>query len=246
LSGDTLTEIQKPMTIERLSTGINELDVMIDGGYPKGRTVLLSGGPGVGKTIIAMQFVNCVCAQGLKCLYLATEETPGELETQAAQLNMRFAEYEEKGYLTIIPALAKRMEDIEWKRDRLSSTSPFIKPLAVLKSSDAEVVVIDNIGSYTLDTSIGSFRENMDYLVNAIRDKGMTGLIISDETLDERYNSVAQYSVHGAIHMFKRENPFTGTVERLMNVVKMRSTNTPLGYVRYSIGQDGICIQNQK
>jgi KaiC/GvpD/RAD55 family RecA-like ATPase len=86
----------------------------------------------------------------------------------------------------------------------------------------------------------------MDYLVNALRKKGMTGLIVSDETLNERYNNVAQYSVHGAIHMFKRESPFTGNVERLMNVVKMRSTNTPLGYVKYSISRTGINIQAQK
>jgi len=232
--------------LERLSSGINELDALIDGGYPKKRSILITGGPGVGKTIIALQFVDCACKSGLKCLYLATEETPEELRIQAAQLGLSIAEYEEKGQLHFESALAERMDDITWQRGKNAGTSLFKKPLNAIKSSDADVMVLDNIGSYTLDTTIGAFREQMDYLVNTIREKNMTGLIISDDTLNERYNNVAQYSVHGAIHMFKRESPFTGNVERLMNVIKMRGTNTPLSYVRYSINQNGINIQTQK
>ena len=81
---------------ERLSTGVKELDAMIDGGYPKNRTILISGGPGVGKTIIALQFIDSTCRQGLKCLYLATEETPEELEMQANQLGLPISDYRER------------------------------------------------------------------------------------------------------------------------------------------------------
>jgi flagellar protein FlaH len=234
------------MDMERLSTGVNELDTLIDGGYPRERTVLITGGPGVGKTIMAMQFIDSACKSGLRCLYLATEETPHELRIQASQLNIPIAEYEDKGLLEIVSALADRMDDVQWQRGKNVGTSLFKKPLAAINSSKADVVVLDNIGSYTLDTTIGAFREQMDFLVNAIREKKMTGLIVSDDTLSERYNNVAQYSVHGAIHMFKRESPFTGMVERLMNVVKMRGTATPLGYVKYTIAQNGINILVQK
>lgn len=241
-----MNNMNEQMNIERLSTGVNELDMLVDGGYPKERSVLITGGPGVGKTIIAMQFIDSACKRGLKCLYLATEETPNELKMQASQLNIPITEYEEKGLLSIVSALAERMDDVQWQRGKNLGTSLFKKPLVAINSSDADVVVLDNIGSYTLDTTIGAFREQMDFLVNAIREKKMTGLIVSDDTLSEKYNNVAQYSVHGAIHMFKRENPFTGTVERLMNVVKMRGTATPLGYVRYNISQNGINIMVQK
>ena len=77
-------------TIERLSSGVKELDALIDGGYPMQRSVLITGGPGVGKTIIALQFIDSVCKKGLKCLYLATEETPEELSIQANQLKLPF------------------------------------------------------------------------------------------------------------------------------------------------------------
>lgn len=238
--------IETSLKFEKISSGVNELDTLIDGGYPRNRTVLITGGPGVGKTVMAMQFIHNACKNGKKCLYLATEETPEELKIQAKQLNLGLDEFEKSGLLQIVPALAERMSDVQWQRGKNLGTSLFKRPLAAINSSDADIVVLDNIGSYTLDTTIGTFREHMDFLVNAIREKEMTGLIISDETLNERYNNVAQYSVHGAIHMFKRESPFTGAVERLMNVVKMRGSSTPLGYLRYTINQNGINIQVPK
>jgi len=241
-----MEDMDNNMNIERLSSGVDELDKLIDGGYPRERTVLLSGGPGVGKTIIALQFIDSSCKKGLKCLYLATEETPDELRIQATQLKFPIVEYEKKGLLNIVPALAERMDDVHWQRGINIGTSLFKSPLLAINSSNADVIVLDNIGSYTLDTTIGAFREQMDFLVNTIRVKKMTGIIISDDVLSERYNNVAQYSVHGVIHMFKRESPFTGAVERLMNVVKMRGTSTPLGYVKYTIDQNGINVLVQK
>lgn len=227
-------------SITRLSSGLNGLDSVIEGGYPKERTMMLMGGPGVGKTIMALQFVNQACKSGLKCMYLATEETPEELYTQASQLGLNLEKYVNSDKLEIIHALAERMKDVEWQRGKARSTLIFKKPINTITNSDADVVVLDNIGSYTLDVTIGKFREQMDYLINKIREKGMTGLIVCDEALDERYNSVAMYSVHGTIHLFKRENPFTGNVERLMNVIKIRGTKTPPGYLMYNISGNGI------
>ena len=241
-----MTKKDDVLQLERISTGITELDNLIEGGYPKSRTILLSGGPGVGKTIAALQYVNQICGNGQKCLYLATEETPEELRIQANQLGIPLREYEANELLIIEPVLAKRMDDIQWQRGKTPSRSILKQPIDSISNSDADAVVLDNLGSYTLDITIGTFREQLDLIVHTVRKKGMSGLFISDETLNERYNSVALYSVHGAIHMFKRENPFTGNVERLMNVMKMRGTKTPLGYVKYIIDENGINIQSQK
>ena len=39
--------------MDKISTGITGLDEMLDGGFPKKRIMLVSGGPGSGKTIFA-------------------------------------------------------------------------------------------------------------------------------------------------------------------------------------------------
>ena len=38
------------MIVERISTGVPGLDALIEGGIPKGFTVLVAGNPGTGKT----------------------------------------------------------------------------------------------------------------------------------------------------------------------------------------------------
>jgi len=228
--------------IERISSGLGELDSLIGGGYPKGKTTLLTGGPGTGKTIMAMHFVHQACKSGEKCLYFTSEESPEEIRLHSKQLKMPVEDFEAAKLLKIYPALGERMKEVEWQRGKPISSNIFKHPIDTIARSDASTIVIDNIGAYTMDVTLGRFREEIDYLIHKLREKGMTGLVICDETIDTRYNSVALYSVYGAIHMMKRENPFTGNMERLMNVVKMRGTKTPLDYVKYNITDCGIEI----
>ena len=44
-------------TIERIKTGIPGLDELIEGGFPKGDTILIAGKAGTGKSILATQFI---------------------------------------------------------------------------------------------------------------------------------------------------------------------------------------------
>ena len=46
-----------PMNENRVPTGINSLDALIEGGFPRGSLILLAGNPGTGKTIFSMQFL---------------------------------------------------------------------------------------------------------------------------------------------------------------------------------------------
>ncbi|HIP74098.1 MAG TPA: ATPase, partial [Euryarchaeota archaeon] len=43
--------------MRRVPTGIPGLDNLIQGGFPSGSTILLSGGAGTGKTIFALQYI---------------------------------------------------------------------------------------------------------------------------------------------------------------------------------------------
>src|SRR5664279_1540713 len=57
----------RPAPDERISTGINRLDHMLDGGVYRGSTVLVSGGSGHGKTSLAGQLANASCARASGC-----------------------------------------------------------------------------------------------------------------------------------------------------------------------------------
>ena len=59
--------------MERIKTGINGIDGFT-GGFPIGRTLLITGDAGSGKTIFGLQFAYNCCLQNLKTVYITTEE----------------------------------------------------------------------------------------------------------------------------------------------------------------------------
>ena len=72
--------LQHAVSNERVSTGLPELDAMLGGkGFYRGTTILISGTAGTGKTTIAAQFAHATCERGERCLYLAFEESQGQI-----------------------------------------------------------------------------------------------------------------------------------------------------------------------
>jgi KaiC/GvpD/RAD55 family RecA-like ATPase len=61
------------MDMKRVSTGIKGLDRLISG-YPKGRSVLITGKAGDGRTVLVLHFVNRCCANGEKTAYIGIDE----------------------------------------------------------------------------------------------------------------------------------------------------------------------------
>ena len=62
--------------MERLATGIGELDVVLDGGLKPGSLVILAGAPGTGKTILAQQICFASATPERKAIYYTTLSEP--------------------------------------------------------------------------------------------------------------------------------------------------------------------------
>jgi KaiC/GvpD/RAD55 family RecA-like ATPase len=226
--------------MEKMSTGILGLDKIL-GGYPSGKCILVTGSAGSGKTILALHLIQKSCSEGKKCNYVAIEETREDLMLQASRFGWDFSRYEEAGLLNIIQVLEDRMVEAKYQFDYFGSETGFGGLLDALEG-DTEIAVIDNLGVLSLDMTLSQFRQQLDFLVYSLSKRGCTSIIISDETLMKDKKEVALYSVHGAIRLMKRDNPYTDSRERAMEIVKMRSTAVPIEYIVYDIGKDGIKI----
>ena len=67
-------------SIERLPSGVSDLDQMLEGkGYYKGSSILVSGMAGSGKSTVAAHFADATCAAGHRCIYFAMEESPAQV-----------------------------------------------------------------------------------------------------------------------------------------------------------------------
>lgn len=79
------------MIKDKIETGIPGLDEMLDGGLIPGRTYIVSGASGTGKTTLCMQFLLKGAMQGERVLYMALDEPPNEVKRNMANLGWDLA-----------------------------------------------------------------------------------------------------------------------------------------------------------
>jgi KaiC/GvpD/RAD55 family RecA-like ATPase len=79
--------------VERVPFGVKELDEALEGGIPKGSWVVVTGEPGVGKSILAMHFAWAGLKAGDPVVYVTTEQEFKDVVTQAKQFGMDFNQY---------------------------------------------------------------------------------------------------------------------------------------------------------
>ena len=72
------------MSDQRISTGIAGLDRLLQGGFVNGRTYLLTGDTGTGKTVACLQLLQHALGQGEKAVYVTVDERPSEITDSAA------------------------------------------------------------------------------------------------------------------------------------------------------------------
>ncbi len=91
--------------IERLSTGVKELDRILGGGIPRGFLVAVAGEPGTGKTVLCIRFSWQGILDGDKVIYVTTEESRESVIRQAETLGMRLGDAVTRGKAIVIDAL---------------------------------------------------------------------------------------------------------------------------------------------
>jgi circadian clock protein KaiC len=92
------------MALQRLSTGITRLDALLQGGYIKGRTYLVTGDSGTGKTIACLQFLVRGLKEGEKAVYVTVDERPAEILESAASLSWDLQSHIQEKNLVILDA----------------------------------------------------------------------------------------------------------------------------------------------
>ncbi|MGC1107885.1 MAG: circadian clock protein KaiC [Candidatus Acidiferrales bacterium] len=96
----TSLELQHAASSERISSGIPDLDDMLEGeGYFRGSSILVSGTAGSGKTTLAVSFADAACRRGEKCLYIAFEESLGQLARNMKSVGFDLPSWIKKGLL---------------------------------------------------------------------------------------------------------------------------------------------------
>ena len=93
----------------KLSTGIDGLDAILDGGFSEGRVILVLGEPGSGKTILCSQFLNYGSSmKNEKSAFIGMNEPKSRFLSEMKGLGMDFEKLEKAGVFSYIDATEVR------------------------------------------------------------------------------------------------------------------------------------------
>lgn len=236
-------------------SGIQGLDELISGGFPNGRVVLLIGGPGAGKTILASQFLyKGLSEYNENGIFVSLDETKGHFFAEMEKFEWDFKKAEEEGKFGFIDATRiSRVAMLKEKMLREESSSLRGKELQIdrlieelqskIQQVKAKRVVLDTLASlfYRFIDPIERRTAGVD-LIEALSDLGATVLVTTElgQLGLERKISDEEFLVHGVIMM---QTLFSGgTTTRGLQVEKMRGVNVNTNLVPYTIDKTGIEI----
>src|SRR5262249_2543566 len=86
----------------RISSGIRRLDTMLDGGFFRGSSVLVSGSPGTAKSTLAATFADAAARRGDQTLYVSFDESPDEIVRNMRSVAVDLERHLLSGILSIV------------------------------------------------------------------------------------------------------------------------------------------------
>jgi archaeal flagellar protein FlaH len=231
--------------MESLSTGIEGLDLLMDGGYPKGKGILVTGPPGAGKTIIGLHFLHRSCLEGRKCILILTRELTEDILSQSRSLKLDLGPFLESGQLSIRNIFEDKMNKIKFVskfgKGLCSVDTDIIEYLGAL-SSEVDVVVIDNIGVMAINYDIKEFADEFSSISIILLKNKCTSLFIMDEDSYYMTHRLAGYMAFGLIRLMSQENFSSGKTEQYIYIEKMREKAVPVKYSQFDITSQGMRI----
>src|SRR6188474_1573795 len=169
-----------PARLRKAPTGITGLDAITEGGLPFGRPTLVCGGPGCGKTMLAMEFlVRGATEFGEPGVFMSFEETADDLVQNVASMGFDLKALQARKKLLIDEVRVSRSEIHETGEYDLEAL--FIRLGHAIDSIGAKRVVLDTIEALFSGLSNQAIlRAEIRRLFAWLKDRGVTTVITGE------------------------------------------------------------------
>ena len=207
-------EMDHDVSDERVPTGVAPLDTMLDGGYYRGSSVLVTGAPGTAKTTLAGSFVAASCERGERALYISFDEAADQIVRNLASVGLHLQAHREAGLL--------HMRSM--RTEVMSAEAHFIRLKALIAEIDPRCMVLDPISALAKTgghiAAVHASLRILDYAKSRGITVFCTSLISNPDTLTESTETQISTIADTWIHV--SYVPSGGERNRALTIVKSR------------------------
>ena len=228
-------------TLPKTPTGIPGLDEITFGGLPRGRTTLICGSAGCGKTMLSMEFLTRGALQyNEPGVFMAFEETAEELTKNVASLGFDLDDLVRREKLVIDYVHLERSEIEETGEYDLEGL--FLRLGHAIDSIGAKRVVLDTLEAiFSSFNNVFVLRAELRRLFRWLKDKGVTAIVTAergDGTLTR--HGLEEYVSDCVILLDHRVIDQIST--RRMRIVKYRGSVHGTNEYPFLIDNEGISV----
>lgn len=228
------------LMIERIKTGTSGLDQVLKGGLRKNSSILITGAPGTGKTIMALQFIYYGAKNyNENGIFISTEESLSDLRKYAKNMGMDLEDMEKKGKLFLV----------EKPLATLKGGIASIKGLLdLIKKKNIKRVALDSLIFFEYlypkyDNNKMEFRRQVLLFMQKMKHAGVTFMTVSERKitdLDRLEYDMMDFVFGGFIILSRiRKGSY---FERTLTVAKIRGQDHSLDVYPLSIDNSGVRI----
>jgi len=225
----------------KIPSGIKGLDEITGGGLPKGRPALVSGGPGCGKTLFAMEFIaRGISDYGDPGVFIAFEEKIDDLKRNFLSMGFDLADLVKKKKLVLDHIAIDRSEIEETGEYDLEGL--FIRLGSMIDAVGAKRVAIDTLEAlFSGFSNEAILRSELRRLFLWLKDRGVTAVVTGergDRTITKY--GLEEYVADCVITLDHRVTNQIAT--RRLRIVKYRGSIHGTDEYPFLISSDGISV----
>jgi circadian clock protein KaiC len=220
---------------QRASTGVPELDAMLEGGLPRGSATMVAGGAGTGKTLLGLHLITAGVAQGEPGVIVTFQENPRQLREIARSFGWDLAEMERQGLLVHLYSSPVEIQpDIHAAHVKEIVQRIGAKRVLLDSLKDIEIATPDKV----------RFKDYIYALVNLFKLQGVTTLLTNE--IPEMFGpfQLSEYGVSFVVDsvILLRYVELAGRMGRAINIMKVRGSQHSKEIRYFEITNDGIQI----
>jgi circadian clock protein KaiC len=229
------------VSISKSPTGVPGLDEITRGGLPAGRPTLVYGGPGCGKTILAMEFLVHGAEQlDEPGLYVSFEETTAQLLESFSSFGFELEKLIEKKKLKISYVELSRGEIIE--AGAFSLDGLLIRLQHGIAEIGAKRVVLDSLETLFSALSANErLRNEVARLFRWLRDAGVTAVVTGERGREQFTRHGFEDYISDCVLLLDHRTE--GQIsKRRMRIIKYRGSGHATNEFPFLIGDSGLSV----